>query len=283
MDKMFPKIAKSKSWRRTVAAWPWDFIAVYLVIGLVLTATGFYMLSFVFGSRIHWAVRRNDLERVKQLLAAGADVEERTANITTKEGWDNTPLLLAVETGSPEMIALLVSHGADPNRNPGYPPLEKAILLRKESVGLELLRHGSDPNRPKDLLYRAIESGQTELAMELVRRGADVNVMNNQDTGTYERLVWWEDACGWELIRLMCEAGLDLSFGNRARDIGRYGPQEVVDCALSRATKDHPWRQIVLSELQNRTDEEGQRIRTSLGLRDLASPSTPDSRGDGPR
>lgn len=283
MGWKLPNMAGWKARCRSVKTWPWDFIAVYLVIGSVLAVTGFFVFSFVFGSRIHRAVRANDIARVTQLLAAGANPEERTANLTTKEGWDNTPLLLAVETGSPEMIALLVSHGADPNRNPGYPPLEKAIALRKESVGLELLRHGSDPNRPKDLLYRAIESGQTELAMELVRRGADVNVMNNQDTGTYERLVWWEDVCGWELIRLMCEAGLDLSFGNRARDIGRYGPQDVVECALSRATKDHPWRQVILSELQSRTDEEGQRIRTSLGLDDATSPSPPEPAEEGSR
>jgi hypothetical protein len=258
------------------------------ILGAVLLAAsvlicGNCLFVIVFGPSLHRAVAAGDIVRVERMLIAGADPNHRDANLSTKEGWDSTPLLRAVTTDSPEMIALLIKHGANPNPERAHSALRKAIRLKKAEAGLELLRHGADPNRPPSLLYEAIDSGQIELAMELVRRGADVNVMNAQDTGTFEALVWWEEACGWELIQLMCEAGLDLSVGNRARDIARYGPQVVVECALFRATEHHPWRQIILSELQSRTDEEGQRIRTSLGLDDATSPSPPETAEEGSR
>src|SRR6185369_8781398 len=65
-----------------------------------------------------FAVRANDLESVKVLLAAGADV-----NQTTGYGW--SPLLTATQNRYYKLAAYLLDHGADPNlaNKGGWAPL----------------------------------------------------------------------------------------------------------------------------------------------------------------
>ena len=65
----------------------------------VLTATVFY------------ACDESITERVKLLLDAGADVD-------VEDGEGRSPLQLAVDRGLPEVAALLVHAGADPNASP---------------------------------------------------------------------------------------------------------------------------------------------------------------------
>ena len=57
---------------------------------------------------LHWAARRGDLDVVKMLLAAGANVRA-----TTRLG-NYTPLLLASEGGHAAIVEALVAAGADP-------------------------------------------------------------------------------------------------------------------------------------------------------------------------
>src|SRR5688572_25954853 len=57
---------------------------------------------------LHWAVRLDDADRVKSLLAAGADA--RLAN-----RYGVTPLTLAVSNGNPTIIRMLLDAGADAN------------------------------------------------------------------------------------------------------------------------------------------------------------------------
>src|SRR5215467_7794925 len=58
---------------------------------------------------LHWAAFRDDLEMVKLLIAAGADVKA-----TTREG-ALTPLFMACTNGSAPIIDALLKAGADPN------------------------------------------------------------------------------------------------------------------------------------------------------------------------
>jgi hypothetical protein len=57
---------------------------------------------------LHEAVRRADLKRVGELIARGADINERGAH-------GSTPLIEAVSTRSVELVELLLKAGADPN------------------------------------------------------------------------------------------------------------------------------------------------------------------------
>lgn len=116
-------------------------------------------------------------EIVRSLIQAGADVNAKDAS-----GF--TALWLA-STNDPnkEDIRLLIEKKADPNP---APPAFGGILLRvvdrKDPELLrELLAAGSDPNIglkrdvPYFALAGAIHGKQTEMALELIKAGADVN------------------------------------------------------------------------------------------------------------
>jgi len=90
------------------------------------------------------AVEQGDLKKAEELLAKGADANSVDAG--------NTPLLTnAVCADSPEMVELLLKHGADPNKpkkETNLLPIVNAIMMRKcnEKILDLLLKHGADIN-----------------------------------------------------------------------------------------------------------------------------------------
>jgi len=66
---------------------------------------------------LHSAVSNGDLEKVKQLIAAGADLNEQdpTSKIAGIKIGNNTPLHYAAQYGRPEITRLLISHGVKLN------------------------------------------------------------------------------------------------------------------------------------------------------------------------
>ena len=79
-----------------------------------------------------YAARANDLESVKVLLAAGADI-----NQTTGYGW--SPLLVATQNRYYKLGAYLLEHGADPN------------LAQQGRLGAALSRHRQPQHRERRL------------------------------------------------------------------------------------------------------------------------------------
>jgi len=103
-----------------------------------------------------YAVRGNDLESVKILLAAGADV-----NQVTNYEW--SPLLVAIQNRYYQLASFLLDHGANPNvANKGkWSPLYIAIDNRN-------VKGGDYPVRKADM-------DSLEFIKKLVDKGADVN------------------------------------------------------------------------------------------------------------
>jgi len=124
---------------------------------------------------LHWAARADDLEMVRLLLSAGADV-----SAATREGI--TPLSLAAVNGSARMTDVLLEAGANPNT---VLPEGESILMTAARTGrpevLEiLLRHGAEINARENwfgetaLIWAAAEN-HPDAVRVLVRHGADVN------------------------------------------------------------------------------------------------------------
>jgi ankyrin repeat protein len=205
-----------------------------------------------------YAVRSNDIDSVKALLAAGADV-----NQVTGYGW--SPLLVATQNRYYRLAAYLLNHGADvnlPNKGGWTPlylatdnrniesgdyPVRKADMDHLDFIKL-LLDKGANVNaRIKDstetrtvftdqwldengatAFLRASQSGDIALMKLLLAHGADPKI----DTvwgvtplqvaagiGWVEGITYeWSEDATLEAVKMLLDLGLDV---NAQADTGR--------------------------------------------------------------
>src|SRR5262245_1818468 len=219
-----------------------------IIAGLVGTGGG-GLTALVF------AAREGDQESAKQLLDAGADV-----NQTTEYGW--TPLLTATNNRHYRLAQYLIERGANPNlaNKGGWTPLYLATDNRNIEGGdypvpkpdmdhLQfikfLLDHDADPDaRAKDNtltrtiftmqwfyeagatpLVRAAQSSDTALMRLLLDYGADpFAVTDNGDSaltacggiGWVEGVTYERSAKeNFEAMRMLLDLGLDPNWANR--------------------------------------------------------------------
>jgi ankyrin repeat protein len=128
-----------------------DRRAAFFAFGMLTDKDGGGLTPLVFSAR------QGDLASAKELIAAGADVNQKT-----RYGW--TPLLTATQNRHYKLGAYLLDHGADPNiaNNGGWSPLYIATDNRNIEGGdypvrqadmdhLDyiklLLDHGANPNQ----------------------------------------------------------------------------------------------------------------------------------------
>ena len=106
------------------------------------------------------AAKKGDIEAVKQHLAAGADVNAKTADGTT-------PLHNAAVYGHTEVAELLIANGANMNaiivsgRNQGKTPLDLAIWRKKNETADLLREHGGRTAEELALMPR-LEYGEDQ-------------------------------------------------------------------------------------------------------------------------
>ncbi len=125
---------------------------------------------------LHWAAHRNNQELASLLIEAGA-------NINAANELGATALWLASINGSPGMLQLLLEAGADANVSltMGETPLMSAARSGNlESVSL-LLDHGADVNlaeeeRGQTALMWAVAQSHADVAQLLLVNGADINM-----------------------------------------------------------------------------------------------------------
>ncbi len=205
-----------------------------------------------------YAARADDLESVKVLLAAGADINQVTAY-----GW--SPLLVATQNRYYKLGAFLINHGADvnlankggwtplylatDNRNieGGDYPVRKGDMDHLEFIKL-LLDKGADVNaRMKDstesrtvftnqwldengatAFLRASQSGDITLMKLLLAHGADPKITTTlkvtaldvaAGVGWVEGITYeWSEDQTLEAVKMLLDLGLDP---NSQADTGR--------------------------------------------------------------
>jgi cytohesin len=150
------------------------------------------------------AVEHGCVECLRLLAQGGADMNARS----TKGG--QTLLIRAAKDGNPQIIALLLDGGAQPNlaANDGYEALHTAVWNgHKETVEM-LLAHGADINAATEAgtpLYNAVTHRQPDLLAMLLDRGA------RWDLGYHGLTSLQRAARGGEtvMVRMMLDRGAD--------------------------------------------------------------------------
>jgi len=148
-----------------------------LAIGLVAGMAG----ASPLGERLHAAVRAGNVTEVRQVLAAGADVN-------ALDSLGGTPLLDAAWSGNLEITSLLLANGADVNARhteAGSTALEYAVLTSRPEIVRALLAAKARVDiRYKDgetVLHTAAAKGNREIVASLIGAGAPIKAIDNND------------------------------------------------------------------------------------------------------
>lgn len=153
------------------------------------------------------ACSQHEVKAVACLLQAGADVNTRF-----EEEGHKTPLLCAYRD---EIVELMLRYGAEVNicDDAGSTPLHHLLSMKWGGVAELLPRirdefiDGRDGEGMTPYLL-ACEYGQTEVARELVKRGADVSARNNQGETALHLAVKHAPI---EMIKSLIEQGADVN------------------------------------------------------------------------
>ena len=157
------------------------------------------------------AVNAGNIARVKALLRAGANVNKFQPPLQL------TPLLVAAESGTADMVALLIAHKADVNAQDrvGETALMKAIAQRNLPMVEMLLDAGADINaknqRGHTALTNAVLRSEPDILKVLIARGAEVEVVAAMGTTT------------WSMAEHMREAALKMPERDATHVHGAHG------------------------------------------------------------
>jgi len=142
----------------------------------LIAASGACSMSFVKAVNLHEAVRFGNIEAVRSIIAAGANVDEPAV-------W-GTPLDIAVAKGSNAIAELLIEAGADVEGATAdsvgrqHPLHLVATRLSGASMAQLLINGGAKldarDKAGKTPLIRAVSAGNIEVADVLLKAGADI-------------------------------------------------------------------------------------------------------------
>jgi ankyrin repeat protein len=178
-------------------------------LAVLLALTSLAVAADVSNRDFYNAIRQNDLAQLKQLLAAGSDV-----NLRDPRG--STPLMQAAAIGSLEAMKLLLKAGADVNAKNG---LDATALIWGASDPAKvrlLVDAGAGVNaRSKigrtPLVIAAGSPGSTESVRLLLSKGADPKAADFQGTTA---LVGAARANDLDTMRLLLTYPVDINAGD---------------------------------------------------------------------
>jgi ankyrin repeat protein len=148
------------------AMWATWVLVLFLVFSLALVH------GRAIAGPLHDAAQAGDVEEVRELVAQGADVDERDVR-------GETPLIKAALAGQTAAAAVLIEAGADvgARNDRGFSGLHAAAYSGSVEIAAMLLDHGVpvDDRAGRDItpLHVAGEENQVAVADLLLDRGAD--------------------------------------------------------------------------------------------------------------
>jgi ankyrin repeat protein len=185
---------------------------------LSMVLIGLFASANLFAQEIELftKVRANNIDAVKTLIAAGADVNQED------DMMGFTPLALAIWNNNSEIVQLLISNKANINyrsKKRGLTPLMEALNLNHIDLAKLLIDRGADINIKSNdgstaLIFAA---GRSKEAVELLlSKGADINVRNNNNLGVFTNCVMglFVGYVSYDLAELLLEKGADINEEN---------------------------------------------------------------------
>ncbi len=208
------------------------------------TEIGSSVLSFAVGGK--------NLEAVKYLIAHGAEVDLRSRN-------GSTPLCHAAARGQNDMVALLLSKGADPNLYGLYDTTanyDTALIVAANSNHIDtlelLLSKGAKvdkrTNKGHTPLMEAAKRPYPAVVKLFIEKGANVNARGSHG---HTALIFAAYNGQNENIKLLLAAGADplataTDDPDPDKEYGRYGPEVVA------RQQGHPEALALILDAQNR-------------------------------
>jgi ankyrin repeat protein len=131
-------------------------------------------------ANIHQLVSAGNIEEIKSQLLL---IDEQEIN---KVVGGMTPIMLAASMGKTEIIDLLFTQGADPNKRGSMKRTALQYVTEKNHIesAKRLLSYGADidayDNGRLTPLTMAASRGHTELGLIFINKGADVNIQHSQ-------------------------------------------------------------------------------------------------------
>ena len=173
---------------------------------------------------LHQIIANGEVDEVKQALLTDTEAINQVIN-------GMTPIMLAASRGNVEIIDLLFTQGADPNKRGSMERTALQYAAEKNHIGAaeRLLAYGADidayDNGRLTPLVMAANRGYTELGLLLIEKGADVDI---QHVEGWTALIDATAKNDVKLVKALLEAGankdLKAKNGLKALDYARqYG------------------------------------------------------------
>ena len=171
--------------------------------------------------RLFNAIEAGDKDTVLKMVS-----RRRHVNLNHREPWDGETFLIeAIRANQPEIVRILLTHGADPHLReiegvdaedkslPGETPLAAALALEEGSTEMVqlLMRHGVKLRDNPSALHL---TSSIEMVRFLLDRGAPIDGRND-DGATYLQTVAGGDAEDEEVARLLIERGANVNIADK--------------------------------------------------------------------
>jgi len=160
---------------------------------------------------IHTAVDEGDIKAVKQLLAAGKDVNQKGSGVRFGY-YQDTPLHLAARDGSAGIAEILIANGANVNAKNRLEQTPRDIAyLRSDNAFVELLLKHNAKSGAEDSINVAVMVMNIKAIKQHLEAGAE---LNQSDAGHRTPLMWAVKnggESGRHVIELLLANGADVN------------------------------------------------------------------------